>query len=86
MKSLKFGCVLLAGFVLTAGAQAQVAPAAAVQPTAADVKLRALYNGYALWDAKESEQFEDARGESKHDRHLQFRAPKRNHRLPKCID
>src|SRR5207342_3954473 len=65
MRLLKFGCVLLTGFVLTAGAQAQVPPAAVVQPSAADAKLRKLYDGYAAWDAKESEFFQDARGETK---------------------
>jgi uncharacterized protein (DUF885 family) len=38
------------------------APAAA---TSADARLRALYNGYSAWDAKESGYFEDERGELK---------------------
>lgn len=48
-------------------AVAQTAPAATAQraPGAADLKLRALYDGYSAWDAKESGYFEDPRGESK---------------------
>jgi uncharacterized protein (DUF885 family) len=63
------GSVLLA----IAGAAAIVAPvhaqapAAAHQPapSAADRMLRALYDGYAAWDAKESGNFQDSRGETK---------------------
>lgn len=69
MRSLKLGCALLAGFSLTVAAQAQT-PAVAVQPATADAKLRALYDDYAAWDAKESEQFQDARGETKPTAHL----------------
>lgn len=58
-----------AAFLLPTGVWAQPAPAA-VQRPAADAKLRALYDGYAAWDAKESEQFEDARGETKPTAHL----------------
>lgn len=58
-----------AAFLLPTGVWAQPAPAAAQRP-AADAKLRALYDGYAAWDAKESEQFEDARGETKPTAHL----------------
>jgi uncharacterized protein (DUF885 family) len=63
------GSVLLA----IAGAAAIVAPvhaqapAAAHQPapSAADRRLKALYDGYAAWDAKESGNFQDSRGETK---------------------
>ena len=43
------------------------APAATRQaaPTAADRRLKALYDGYAAWDAKESGNFQDSRGETK---------------------
>ena len=34
-------------------------------PSAADRMLRALYDGYAAWDAKESGNFQDSRGETK---------------------
>jgi uncharacterized protein (DUF885 family) len=54
---------LLAGSV----AHAQSIPAAqqAAPRSAADAKLKALYDGYAAWDAKESGYFEDDRGETK---------------------
>ena len=47
---------------------AVVSPAAAASgaehsPSSADARLKALYNGYASWDAKESGYFEDSRGE-----------------------
>jgi uncharacterized protein (DUF885 family) len=71
MNSLKLGCLLLAGVSLSPSPLlAQGLRVAAVQPSAADAKLRALYDGYAAWDAKESEQFEDARGETKPTAHL----------------
>jgi uncharacterized protein (DUF885 family) len=46
-------------------AQAAPAPQRSSARTAADEMLRALYDGYAAWDAKESGYFEDARGETK---------------------
>jgi uncharacterized protein (DUF885 family) len=49
---------------------AQTSPATTAPATSADARLRALYDGYAAWDAKESEQFEDARGETKPTAHL----------------
>jgi uncharacterized protein (DUF885 family) len=70
MKALRYGCLLLAGFGFNAAAQAQSASPASVQPSTADAKLRALYDGYAAWDSKESEQFEDSRGEAKPTAHL----------------
>jgi uncharacterized protein (DUF885 family) len=71
MNSFKLGGLLLAGVCLSpTPLVAQAAPPTAAQPSAADVKLRALYDGYAAWDAKESEQFEDARGETKPTAHL----------------
>ena len=59
--------VLLAGASVTipAAAQAQASPAqqSAVR-TAADEQLKALYDGYARWAAKEAGYFDDANGES----------------------
>jgi uncharacterized protein (DUF885 family) len=68
-KSVNLACALLLGtaVVLPCGAQAQTP---VIQPSAADAKLRALYDGYAAWDAKESEQFLDPRGETKPTAHL----------------
>src|SRR6478672_9039064 len=61
----RFACIFLAGTaVLAPGtAIAQSAPVSAPQGEA-DAKLRALYDGYAAWDARESEVFEDPRGET----------------------
>jgi len=66
-KAFGFGCVLLAGAAFAIPVAAQPAPveSSRAAPNAADLKLRALYDGYAAWDAKESEQFEDPRGETK---------------------
>ena len=65
---------LMGGAALLAPTAGYSRPAstAAVRPaaSAADIRLRALYNGYAAWDAKESEQFEDSRGETKPTAHL----------------
>ena len=75
MTAKRFAWILLAGSALLGGgvANAQPAPVRAVQPApnAADARLRLLYDGYAAWDAKESEYFEDARGETKPTAHLQ---------------
>ncbi|MFL6762886.1 MAG: DUF885 domain-containing protein [Sphingomicrobium sp.] len=72
MTARRFACIFLAGTALPAAgaAIAQTAPVSASQP-AADTKLRALYDSYAAWDAKESEVFEDSRGETKPTAHLQ---------------
>ena len=66
-KAFGFGCVLLAGAAFAIPVAAQPAPveSSRAAPNTADLKLRALYDGYAAWDAKESEQFEDPRGETK---------------------
>ena len=75
MTAKRFACILLAGSALLGDgvAIAQPAPARTAQPVpnAADARLRALYDGYAAWDAKESEYFEDARGETKPTANLQ---------------
>lgn len=74
MKALGFAALLLAGAVPLAPAatQAQATATATSQPapSAADVKLRELYDGYANWDSRESEYFEDSRGETQQTGHL----------------
>jgi len=55
---------LLASAVVLA-CPAQGAPAKAAEQGSPDARLRALYNGYSAWDAKESGFFEDSRGETK---------------------
>jgi uncharacterized protein (DUF885 family) len=55
---------------VAAQAQAAAPPTTQPAPGAADLKLRELYDGYAAWDAKESEYFEDSRGETKPTAHL----------------
>jgi uncharacterized protein (DUF885 family) len=58
----------LTGMLLASGwiaAPAQAAPARPVAQSSADAQLKALYNGYSSWDAKESGYFEDSRGETK---------------------
>ncbi len=75
-KNLGFANVILAGAALLMPANvlaqgASPAPALAqATPTAADRKLKALYDGYSAWDAKEFEYFEDSRGETKPTGHL----------------
>jgi len=66
-KSLRIWPLFLAGAALSPAASlAQSPPAAqAPEPTAADVKLRALYNGYSAWAAKEGGYFETEDGELK---------------------
>jgi uncharacterized protein (DUF885 family) len=55
--------VLLAAVALPAAAQ-QPAPITAAEPSAADQRLKALYDGYSDWAAKEFGYFENAKGES----------------------
>ena len=45
-------------------AAVQTAPAAVPGPTAADLKLKAIYDAYAKWGASEYGYFEDAKGEN----------------------
>jgi uncharacterized protein (DUF885 family) len=63
MKSLlRLGALVLGTAALSSPGFA--APAAKqVAPSAADARLKALYDGYAAWDAKESGYFENSRGE-----------------------
>ena len=66
-KVLRAASAVALAVLAQVSAQAQT-PAAATQAsarTAADEKLRALYDGYAAWDAKEFGYFEDSRGETK---------------------
>jgi uncharacterized protein (DUF885 family) len=60
MKSVAF---LIAAAAYPAAAQ-HPTPASAVAPTSADQRLKALYDGYAEWSAKEFGYFENAKGES----------------------
>jgi uncharacterized protein (DUF885 family) len=57
----------LAGLLLASGLTPTNVRAAAptVVQGSADARLRALYNGYSSWDARESEYFLDSRGEIK---------------------
>ena len=48
----------------------QAAPVRPAEQKTADARLKALYDGYATWDAKESAVFQDARGEIKPTDHL----------------
>ena len=57
-----FGAALLVGSAL--GTPASAAPSKTAARTAADARLKALYDGYASWDSKESGSFENARGET----------------------
>jgi uncharacterized protein (DUF885 family) len=56
------GAVLLGAS--TGWSPAIAAPVAEHAPASADARLKALYEGYAAWDAKESGYFENSRGES----------------------
>jgi uncharacterized protein (DUF885 family) len=62
---LKLAGVALTAAWIAAPAIAEAAPAAATIQSSADRQLKALYDGYAEWDAKESGNFLDSRGETK---------------------
>ena len=64
MKRVLMAALLASAPVLAAG-PAHTAPAKAVAQSSPDARLKALYNGYSAWDAKESGFFEDSRGETK---------------------
>jgi uncharacterized protein (DUF885 family) len=73
IRSLSIGVALLAGVVFgqPGAAEAQTPPATQAPPrTAADARLKGLYDAYAIWDAKESGYFEDEKGELKPTEHL----------------
>ena len=65
MNKIAYGAALLAAGALCVVPAAAQAQASRQAPTAADQSLRALYDEYARWDARESGYFEDARGENK---------------------
>ena len=67
MKTIgRFAYLILAASAAAPAAAHPHAPTAQAAPaTAADQRLRALYDGYAAWEAKEFGYFEDARGETK---------------------
>src|SRR4249919_3080867 len=56
--------------LILASAWALQPAAALAAPGPADARLKALYDGYSVWDAKESEVFLDAKGELKSTAHL----------------
>jgi len=62
---MKFLGYVAAALLATAFLNSPSMAAAAVKqaPTSADARLKALYESYAAWDAKESGYFEDSRGE-----------------------
>jgi uncharacterized protein (DUF885 family) len=63
---LRVGAIVLAGAALTPSPVCSAHAATHVAaPTSADRQLKALYDGYAAWDARESGVFEDERGELK---------------------
>jgi uncharacterized protein (DUF885 family) len=57
--------VAAASWMAPVAARAEEPRQAQVAPSAADLKLKALYDAYASWLAKESGYFEDASGETK---------------------
>ena len=59
---------------------AQSAPVRAATQSSADARLKALYNGYSAWDAKESGFFLDSRGETKASDYLPKVDPASNER------
>jgi len=63
-KVLRMAAVItIAGVALPLAAQA--APVKSTVRTSADARLKALYDAYAVWDAKESGNIQDSRGETK---------------------
>ena len=62
---MKFLGYVAAALLATAflNSPSMAAPAAKQAPTREDARLKALYESYAAWDAKESGYFEDSRGE-----------------------
>ena len=60
---------ILAGLLVLVASPATMAQPAPAQ-SSADVRLRALYNGYSAQDAKEFEYFLDSKGETKPTAHL----------------
>jgi uncharacterized protein (DUF885 family) len=66
MKSkLKWASLVLAASYVLVPVAAQSAPARAAAQASADARLKALYDGYAAWDAKESGVVQNPEGETK---------------------
>ena len=59
------GVMMLASATAGLAASGQAEPVAAAAQSAADQRLKALYNGYAAWDAGETANFQNAAGETK---------------------
>ena len=59
-----FLAVLVTAVWVPAQSQTPLAPSATAR-TSADARLKALYDGYAAWDARETGNFQDSRGETK---------------------
>ncbi len=70
MTSLRFCALLLAGASVAAAPAAAQRSVQAPAANPADARLRALYDAYARWDAKELAYFENAQGELKPSDHL----------------
>jgi len=64
------GVMMLASATAGLAASGQAEPVAAAARSAADQRLKALYNGYAAWDAGETANFQNAAGETKPTDHL----------------
>ena len=64
-RASKIAMALLIGAFGWPAAAAQAPASPTEVQSSADVRLRALYNGYAAWEAREFEYFEDSRGETK---------------------
>lgn len=62
---LRVAATLIAAAAPTPAAAQAPPPAPQAAPASADQRLKALYDGYAAWDARESGYFEDQRGELK---------------------
>ena len=71
--------ILLACVWIVSPARA-AAPARTATQSSADARLKALYNGYSAWDAKESGFFLDSRGETKASDYLPKVDPASNER------
>ncbi|HEX6661327.1 MAG TPA: DUF885 family protein, partial [Sphingomicrobium sp.] len=67
-RASRLAWLLLAGIALPSAGYA--APASPAVQSSADGRLRALYNGYSVWDATESAVFENSRGEVEAADHL----------------
>src|SRR3954471_1734229 len=65
MRTMMWAGAMLIASGLSVPLSAAAAPAQSASQTSADARLKALYNGYAAWDAKESGVLQNADGESK---------------------